>query len=112
MKLTFNDRLTILYAGLLPFASNTEGIKLNRSIRQKVAFTPDEVKRLNLTEAGGGSFNYQTQEPLENFTIEVEFTEHEEKHLLDGAFRLENNNSVTEDTADTIEMLLALNKGE
>lgn len=106
MKLTFKDRLTILYAGLLPFSSDLEGIKLNKSIRSKVAFLEDEKKRLSLQEQGGGSFTYQAVEPLANFSKDVDFTEEEMAHLANGANRLNEQKAVTEDTAETIEKFM------
>ncbi len=106
MTLTFINRLTILYSGLLPFSSDLEGIKLNKRIREQVSFSEDEKKKLSLQEQGGGSVTYQAIEPLENFSKDVEFTEQEMSHLAKGSNRLNDQKAVTEDTMDTIEMFL------
>ncbi len=102
MTLTFNDRLTILFARMLPESSDKDVILEIIALKGKVAFSPAEKIRLNLQDSGHGSFNYQTKEPLENFSKEVEFTAAELEWLAKGAKLLNDNLAVTEDTVYTV----------
>lgn len=106
MKLTFKDRLTILYSGLLPFSADINGIKLNKSIKGKVDFSKDEKTRLDLQNVGSGSFNYKTEEPLTAFSKDAEFTTEEMAHISSNAKRMNTIQAITEDSVDTIEKFM------
>ena len=106
MKLTFKDRITILHGGVLPFSDSISGIKISRSIREKIGLSVSEKASLGFKELGDGRFSYQTNVDLSEFGMDADITEEELTHLKNGAQRIEQNSTVTEDTFDTIEMLL------
>lgn len=108
MKLTFKDRLTILYSGLLPQFSTIEGIKINKSVKEKVAFTPSELKILSLKDMGNGNMSYILTESVEKFTIEAAFSPAELEHLKSCSNAVAQSGRVSEDTLETIEKLEVL----
>lgn len=107
MKLTFKDRLTILYSGLLPQFSTIEGIKINKSVKEKVAFSEKEQTLLALKDLGNGNMSYLLTVPVEAFAIDAEFSPAEIEHLKNCANAVAQSGRVSEDTIETIEKLIA-----
>lgn len=106
MKLTFKDRLTILYSGLLPQFSTIEGIKINKSVKEKVAFTQSEQTILSLKDLGNGNMSYKILGPVEAFAIEADFSPAEIEHLKNCSNAVAQSGRVSEDTIETIEKLI------
>lgn len=106
MKLDFNNRMTITKGGVLPLSGSLKKMKIVKSIKEKVDFTEDERLLLNLQQLDNGSIRYQSTRPLDEFTINVDFSTDELDLLKEGASRLDQSEQVTEDLIGTIEMLL------
>ncbi len=102
MKVTFNDRISIMYGAILPPAASIATMKIATEIKNKVSFSEAERSELNLVVQQTGAISYRSTKPLSDYTLDVEFTNEDLNLLAAGAKRIDEAEQVTADMLDTV----------
>lgn len=100
MLLKVMERLTIL--NILEPQGNMMTIALQRDIRKKVELSADKMKEVGLEQVG----NQVHWKPENDTPEEITFSAAEMAHLQKIARNLDNNGGVTNETYETISLLL------
>lgn len=108
MKLLFNDRIVIVYGAILPQSSSVANMIIAKTVKSKTKFSEAELLELNLVVQPNGAVSYQTSKSVDNYCVDVDFTDEEVNLLNEGAKRIDEAQQCTLDMLDTVIKFMAV----
>ncbi|MDR1403800.1 MAG: hypothetical protein LBJ60_08885 [Tannerellaceae bacterium] len=105
MKLNLKDRLIILKT-LLPQYDTRQNIILKNSVSGKIQLSPQEESLLMYTNVGNNQYEigFKTVDAI-TATIDVSFTEEEQKYLKQRVEFIDGNGMFSAETIDTYDKI-------
>lgn len=103
MKLSIKER--ILLPAILPSEGKMIEMIINRSIKNKLVFTEDEITDFELVDNDNGSISFN---PKKHRDVEIEFTSEQLNILKKAVNSIDEAGKVTDDLLPIFEKILAV----